>query len=215
MLKKLNPRLAIGGGLFTAAIGIAVVMWVSNGGLGVALQCAAQPKLEEAIDVAAGGELAALLATAGGRGYSDMGFQDETGRAMTLEDFSGTPMLVNFWATWCAPCREEMPALDALAVKYSVDDFLVVPINLDLGTQGLEKAQKFLDEEDLPNLPLYADPSFTAFDRLKANAVAIGLPVTLLLDGDGCEIAVLQGPAMWDSPDAFRVIDALIGAAKS
>jgi len=214
-LKKLNPRQTLGGGLFAAALGIAAVVWVSNGGIGVASECPAQPSAGEAIDLVAKGELAALLATAGGRGYADLAFLDETGRPMTLEDFSGTPILVNFWATWCGPCREEMPALNALAAAYSSDIFQVVPINLDLGADGIEKAQKFLEEENLPNLPLLADPSFAAFDRLKANAVAIGLPATLLLDGKGCEIAVLQGPAQWDSPDAIKVIDELIKVTAS
>ena len=214
-LKKLNPRQTLGGGLFAAALGIAAVVWVSNGGIGVASECPAQPSAGEAIDLVAKGELAALLATAGGRGYADLAFLDETGRPMTLEDFSGTPILVNFWATWCGPCREEMPALNALAAAYSSDIFQVVPINLDLGADGIEKAQKFLEEENLPNLPLLADPSFAAFDRLKANAVAIGLPATLLLDGKGCEIAVLQGPAQWDSPDAIKVVDELIKVTTS
>lgn len=214
-LKKLTPRQTLGGGLFAAALGITAVVWVSNGGLGVALQCSAQPDAGEAIDQAAKGELAALLATAGGRGYTDLAFFDDTGRPMTLTDFSGTPILVNFWATWCGPCREEMPALNALAAAYGSDDFQVIPINLDLGADGLEKAQKFLDEENLPNLPLFADPSFAAFERLKASAVAIGLPATLLLDGKGCEIAVLQGPAQWDSPDAINVIDELIRVTAS
>jgi hypothetical protein len=105
-----------------------------------------------------------------------------------------------------------MPALNNLAAKYSTDAFMVVPINLDLGADGIDKAQQFLDEENLSNLPLFTDPAYGAFERLKANGVALGLPATLLLDGSGCEIAILQGPAVWDSPDAFRVIDTLIKA---
>jgi hypothetical protein len=107
-----------------------------------------------------------------------------------------------------------MPALNALAARYDTDTFAVVPINLDFGAEGIAKAQDFLDEENLPNLPLLADSSFEAFNRLKAEAVAIGLPATLLLDEDGCELAVLQGPAAWDSDDGIKVIDALIAAAK-
>ena len=209
-LKKIPPRAAISGGLFAAAIGIAAAVWVSNGAVSVAGECPAQTEAQEALDRVAQGELAALLATANGRSYADLAFQDDTGRPMTLADFAGTPLLVNFWATWCGPCREEMPALNTLAAKYSADDFLVVPINLDLGADGIGKAQQFLEDEKLPNLPLYADPSFGAFERLKANGVALGLPATLLLDGEGCEIAVLQGPAVWDGGDAFAVIDALI-----
>jgi len=195
-----------------AALVIAVAVWLSNGSAG-ASECPAQPAARDAIDEAAYGELAALSPTAGGRGYADMAFQDDTGRPMTLKDFAGKPLLVNFWATWCVPCREEMPALNALAAHYAIEEFAVIPINLDLGAEGIEKAQRFLEEENLPNLPLLADPTFAAFETLKTNAVAIGLPATLLLDEEGCEIAVLQGPAEWDSEDGIRVIDALIAAS--
>ncbi len=213
-LKKLNRRQAVIGGLVGAVVVIAVGLGLSNGA-GSASTCPAQPELRAAIDKAAGGELAALNATANGRGYADLAFQDETGRPMTLADFSGKPLLVNFWATWCVPCREEMPELNALAALYDIDDFAVIPINLDIGADGISKAQAFLEDENLPNLPLYADPSYAAFDRLKASAVAIGLPATILLDEAGCEIAVLQGPAPWDSADGIKVVDALIAAVEN
>jgi thiol-disulfide isomerase/thioredoxin len=109
------------------------------------------------------------------------------------------------------PCREEMPALDAIATEYNSEKFMVLPINLDIGEGGLEKAKTFLDEGQFQNLPLYADNTFAAFERLKREAVAIGLPATLLLDPEGCELAVLQGPAEWHSPDGKAVIEALIG----
>jgi thiol-disulfide isomerase/thioredoxin len=206
-----RPMLIFGG--VAAALVIAVAVWLSNAGAG-ASECPAQAAAHDAIDKAAGGELAALTATAGGRGYANLAFQDDTGRPMTLADFAGKPLLVNFWATWCVPCREEMPALNALAARYDTDTFAVVPINLDFGAEGIVKAQNFLDEENLPNLPPLADSSFAAFNELKAKAVAIGLPATLLLDEEGCELAVLQGPAAWDSDDGIKVVDALIAASK-
>jgi hypothetical protein len=104
-----------------------------------------------------------------------------------------------------------MPALDALATKYNSDEFMVLPINLDIGANGLTKAQAFMDENSFQNLPLYADNTFAAFERLKQEAVAIGLPATLVLDEEGCELAVLQGPAEWHSKDGEAVIEALIG----
>jgi thiol-disulfide isomerase/thioredoxin len=155
--------------------------------------------------------LAAPLPTAEGRSFKDLAFVDAAGEAVTLAALSGKTLLVNFWATWCVPCREEMPALDAVSQKYGGADFEVVTINLDIGADGPEKAKRFLDEEGLEHLPLYADPSFAAFERLKAAGVAIGLPASLLLDGDGCEIAVLQGPAEWDSEDGHKVIEVLVG----
>jgi hypothetical protein len=85
----------------------------------------------------------------------------------------------------------------------------VLPINLDVGSSGLDKARKFLADGGWKNLPLYADSTFDAFKRLQTEAVAAGLPSSLLLDKKGCEIGVLQGPAEWNSPDGKTVIDAL------
>lgn len=199
-----------------AAAGVVVVAgsiaaWLVLGNAGTANECAAQAPQAQIVDAAAIGELAALNATGGGRGYADMAFKDEAGTEMSVADFAGKFLLVNFWASWCVPCREEMPALDAIATEYNSDKFMVLPINLDIGEGGLEKAKAFLDEGQFQNLPLYADNSFAAFERLKREAVAIGLPATLLLDPEGCELAVLQGPAEWHSPDGKAVIEALIG----
>jgi thiol-disulfide isomerase/thioredoxin len=209
--QNFGARQAVFAAIGVAALGITGAVWLSNGA-GSGATCAAQPEMAAAIDAVAIGELAALTPTAGGRAYGDMEFVDDTGRPVTLKDYAGPKYLVNFWATWCVPCREEMPALNALAARYDTDDFMVVPINLDLGDDGVLKAQKFLDDAELTNLPLFADPTFSAFDRLKANGVAIGLPATLLLDEEGCEIAVLQGPAEWDAEDAHNVVDALLAA---
>jgi hypothetical protein len=106
-----------------------------------------------------------------------------------------------------------MPALDKLAAAEDGPDFMVLPINLDLGPGGLDKAKKFLADGNFSHLPLYADSSFEAFKQLQTQAVATGLPSSLLLDRQACELGVLQGPAVWDSPDGTRVIDALKKAA--
>ena len=185
--------------------------WISNAGLLEASECAPQSVAAQKIDAVAVGQLAALNGTGTGRGYSAMKFTDAEGNQKTLKDFAGKALLVNFWASWCIPCRAEMPALEQLAAQQNDESFMVLPINLDMGEGGLEKAQAFLDEGQFQNLPLYADNTFAAFERLKREAVAIGLPATLLLDPEGCELAVLQGPAEWHSPDGKAVIEALIG----
>jgi thiol-disulfide isomerase/thioredoxin len=192
-----------------AALAIAAGLWAGNAGRSSASSCKAQPEAARTIDQAAQGELAALEATGTGRGYADLGFTDATGAKKTIADFKGKVLLVNFWASWCIPCRKEMPALNALAGKYDGSGFEVLPINLDIGTAGLGKAKAFLEKGNWPNLPLYADSTFAAFDRLKSEAVSVGLPTSLLLDRNGCELAVLQGPAAWDTPDGERVIAAL------
>ncbi|MHB1103039.1 MAG: TlpA disulfide reductase family protein [Devosia sp.] len=210
-LAKLQPRRVLVLALVSAALALAITLWLSNAGPPVASECPVQAGAAATIDAAALGALAALNGTGQGRGYSTMAFQDAVGAPLTVASFEGKKLLINFWASWCVPCREEMPALDALAEKYNSDAFMVLPVNLDIGEGGLAKAQKFLDEGNWPNLPLYADPSFKAFERLKTEAVAIGLPATLLVDEKGCELAVLQGPAAWDSPDGHKVIEALLG----
>jgi thiol-disulfide isomerase/thioredoxin len=196
--------------LVVAGLAVAIAAWVWLGNAGMAKECPVQAEDAAAIGEAAMGELAALNGTGEGRGYATMAFRDAAGTAMTIADFKGKALLVNFWASWCVPCREEMPALDALATKYNSDAFMVLPINLDIGEGGLEKAQAFLDDNQFANLPLYADNTFAAFDRLKQQAVAVGLPATLVLDENGCELAVLQGPAEWNTPDGEAVIAKLL-----
>ena len=198
-------------GLGVAVAGVAIASWVYLGNAATAKSCPVQAAQAKIIDAAAVGELAALNGTGEGRGYADLAFKNADGKEMTLADFSGKALLVNFWASWCVPCREEMPALDAIATEYNSDKFQVVPINLDIGESGLGKAEEFLADGQFKNLPLYADNSFAAFERLKREAVAVGLPATLLLDPEGCELAVLQGPAEWHSKDGKAVIEALIG----
>ncbi|WP_245893034.1 TlpA family protein disulfide reductase [Devosia naphthalenivorans] len=203
-----HVRAAIILGLAGLALAIAAWFWLGNAGQ--ARECPVQEGAATAIGDAAVGELAALNGTGEGRGYSTMAFKDAAGKDMTIADFKGKKLLVNFWASWCVPCREEMPALDALATEYNSDAFMVLPINLDIGAGGLEKAQAFLDENSFANLPLYADSTFAAFERLKQQAVAVGLPATLVLDENGCELGVLQGPAEWNTDDGRAVIEALL-----
>jgi len=131
------------------------------------------------------------------------------GEERSLKDFAGKIVLFNLWATWCVPCREEMPALDRLQAKLGGQDFAVVAVNIDKG--GSEKAAEFLKETGVAQLPLYTDPSGKLFATVKA----VGMPTTLIIDGDGKEIARLVGPADWASPEAVAVIEAAITARTS
>ena len=194
---KTAPRRLAVAALVVAAVAITLTLWLSNAGPSGAIGCAPQPDAALAIDKAATGALAAVQPTGKGRGYADLAF-------------AGKTLLVNFWASWCVPCRAEMPALAALAKKFDGPDFMVLPINLDIGSGGLAKAKAFLASAGIEGLPLYADPSLSALDRLKDSAVALGLPASLLLDRKACEVAVLQGPAKWDSADGDNVIKALV-----
>ena len=207
---RLQPRRLIGLAVASAAVALAITLYLGNSGGPQASECPVQAEAAAGIDSVAVGELAALNGTGEGRGYADLAFTDAAGNPMTIADFAGKKLLINFWASWCVPCREEMPALDAIATRYNSEDFMVLPINLDMGEDGAAKARKFLEEGQFANLPLYADSTFEAFERLKREAVAIGLPATLLVDAAGCELAVLQGPAEWDSPDGHNVVEALL-----
>lgn len=183
------------------------------GGSAVANDCIDRPALREALDAAAQGELAAFRATAEGANYDELSFLAPDGSETDMTDLRGKVLLVNFWATWCGPCKREMPALSALQTRYGGEDFDVITIDLDLGEDGPEKARRFLrDDMGIDNLPLYADPTMASFNVLKQRGVTFGLPTTLLLDAQGCEVGVLGGPAEWDTEDGHALIEAALAA---
>jgi thiol-disulfide isomerase/thioredoxin len=207
---RLSPRRVLVLAAGSAVVALVLTLIISNVSPPQASGCAPQPERAAAIDAAATGELAALNGTGKGRGYADMKLVDADGKSLTVADFAGKKLLVNFWASWCIPCRAEMPALNGLAEKLNSDTFMVLPVNT--GEAQPEKGRAFLADGNWPNLPLYEDVGFAAFKRLQREAVAVGLPTSLLLDEKGCEIGVIQGPAEWDTPDGERVIQALLGA---
>lgn len=133
-------------------------------------------------------------------------FEDVEGNKMTFADTNGQFRLVNFWATWCAPCREEMPALDALQVEMGGDDFQVMTIAT--GRNRLSGINKFYAQAEVTDLPILLDPK----GKLATRMGALGLPVTLLLDREGREIARLTGGADWASDNAKEVLKALMNA---
>jgi thiol-disulfide isomerase/thioredoxin len=131
-------------------------------------------------------------------------FQDASGKERTFADWRGKVVLLNLWATWCLPCRKEMPSLDRLQKELGSDKFEVVAVSVD--RKGLEASRKFLDETKVERLALYAD----ATARLSSELRAVGLPATLLVDTQGREIGRLLGPAEWDSEDAKRLIRSVL-----
>jgi thiol-disulfide isomerase/thioredoxin len=131
-------------------------------------------------------------------------FRDAAGRERTLGDWHGKVVLLNLWATWCVPCRKEMPALDRLQGELGSGAFEVLAVCVDRA--GLPGARRFLDETGVARLALYADPT----QRMASSLRAAGLPATLLIDGEGREIGRLLGPAEWDGADARRLIGAAL-----
>jgi thiol-disulfide isomerase/thioredoxin len=142
-----------------------------------------------AFSVAATPKPAPALAFTGGNGPTD------------LAAFKGKTILLNLWATWCVPCREEMPALDRLQGEAGNEAFAVVTVNID--TARLERPKAFLQEIGVENLAFYADSTAKIFQTLQQQGIALGLPTTLLIGPDGCEIGHMAGPAKWDGPDAL------------
>ncbi len=150
------------------------------------------------------GQMAAFVFRKEPETLPEVKFQDATGKERSLADWRGKVVLLNLWATWCLPCRKEMPSLDRLQKDMGSERFEVVAISVD--RKGLEASRKFLEETQTQRLALYADPSA----RLSSDLRAIGLPATLLLDDQGREIGRLLGPAEWDSEDAKRLIRSIV-----
>jgi thiol-disulfide isomerase/thioredoxin len=130
----------------------------------------------------------------------DTSFTDPEGGTHSLADYRGKVVLLNFWATWCAPCREEMPSLDALQAELGGDDFQVVAIAA--GHNPAPAIEKFLTEAKITNLPVLLDPR----QGLARGMGVMGMPVTILIDRDGNEIARLIGGADWASEASKTLI---------
>ncbi len=204
--------LALAAGIIAGAGAVYMkVQWSGNGDAQLVAANAECPISErvEKLRPLMKGNVAALIPASGGRNFSDLAFKGPDGQAMTLGDLSGKPLLVNLWATWCAPCRAEMPALDSLQEKTSAaGDFAVVAINIDNGDSD-EKPRAFLDETGVKSLGFYRDGTLAAFNRLKKEGLALGLPATFIVDEKGCLLASMNGPAAWDSQDALNFVNAL------
>jgi thiol-disulfide isomerase/thioredoxin len=154
-------------------------------------------------------DLAALTVASEPRRAEQFAFEREDGGKLTLADFRGRAVLLNLWATWCIPCRAEMPALDRLQAAKGDQGFEVVAVNVD--TARLERRAAFLDSVGVKALARYADPSGDAFETLRRDGKALGLPVTLIIDKDGCEVGAVEGGIKWDSAEAQALVGALKG----
>src|SRR6266568_1333496 len=135
---------------------------------------------------------------------ADVSFNDAEGLARKLADFNGKVLLVNIWATWCVPCRTEMPALDRLQARLGGSDFEVIPVSIDRG--GMEAIRKFYSEIGVRNLAMYIDSSGQVLRQMRA----LGLPTTLLIDRSGREIGRVIGPAEWDTPEIAELLSPFI-----
>jgi thiol-disulfide isomerase/thioredoxin len=194
------------------AVAAAAFLYVTIGSGGKetaeAKACAANEAQRAAVDRAAKGEVAALAVAKPSKPVTQLAFSGPDGQPETLDAFKGRVVLLNLWATWCVPCRQEMPALDRLEAKLGGKDFHVVAVNID--TTRLERPKAFLNEVGVKALPYYSDAKADVFYRLKQAGKVVGLPTTILIDRNGCEIGTLAGPALWDSPDGVALIEAAV-----
>jgi thiol-disulfide isomerase/thioredoxin len=192
-----------------AALGVAAVYGIAGHGRNAG-DAACAPALATAKRIAplARGEVAAVNVADTGLQLPALTFKDATGADKSLADWKGRTVLLNLWATWCVPCRKEMPALAALQQKLGGSNFEVVAVNID--TRDPDKPKAWLQQAGVTGLAYYADASARVFQELKSVGKAVGMPTSLLIDGSGCEIAYLAGPAEWSSDDALALVQAAL-----
>lgn len=154
------------------------------------------------------GQVAAMVATEHPLSLQAVSFKGPEGQPLSVDSFKGKTVLLNLWATWCVPCREEMPALNALQKDLGSDKFEVVAVNIDTGDD--EKPKAFRSEIGVDRLGYYRDSTMGVFNALKKQGLAFGLPVTLLVNAQGCLVSAMNGPAAWDSEDAKGLIRAAV-----
>jgi thiol-disulfide isomerase/thioredoxin len=204
--------LAIGAVVAVGVIGLGAFY-----GLGGFKRAGGDPSCGKAVELArkiaplAHGEVAALTMATAPLRLPDLAFEDADGKPRKLSEWRGKTVLVNLWATWCVPCRKEMPALDSLQTKLGGKDFEVVAINID--TRDPEKPKNFMKEANLARLAYFTDTKAKVFQDLKNIGKALGMPTSILVDGQGCEIGTIAGPAEWASDDATTLIKAAVKPA--
>ena len=211
--RRLAPALAALGGATALLVG---ALYITSAGL---LKGASAPQVmaagpacpaddfAERIEGRNVGEVAAFEPLAQPVDLSALAFQGADGEPVSVADFAGSTVLLNLWATWCAPCREEMPALQELDAETD-GAFAVVAVSIDAGTAT--KPKRFYAENGLDTLPFFHDGSMTTFSTLKNADLAPGLPTSILIGPDGCARGVLKGAAEWASEDAKHLIEATL-----
>jgi thiol-disulfide isomerase/thioredoxin len=206
-----RPLLVAAAAVAGAVVGIAGVYGI--GGFERNAQseaCHAALERAKRIEPLARGEVAAVSPATKPLVIPNLAFVDREGRNHRLSDWRGRTVLVNLWATWCIPCRREMPALDALEQKLGGPKFEVVALNID--TRNPDKPKSWLKSVGVSRLQYYADPSAKVFQDLKVIGRAAGLPTSILIDPAGCEIGYIAGPAEWASEDALRLVNATLAS---
>ncbi|MEO1067478.1 MAG: TlpA disulfide reductase family protein [Pseudomonadota bacterium] len=203
--------LALLAGLVAGAITVYVSETQSGNGssntqsASAAHACSLSDDSKTALKSAAAGEMQTMRIADKPVPLADVGFQLASGEETTFGAWKDRVVLLNIWATWCGPCREEMPDLAELQKLYGGDDFEVLALNVD--RNGGAKPQRFLDEINANALNLYLDPSNKSFQALRSKGLVFGLPTTMIVDTSGCVQGVLAGIAHWGSDDAKNLVE--------
>jgi thiol-disulfide isomerase/thioredoxin len=202
-------RYALMAAAVIAVLGLAAVYVIAGSQRnGADAACAPAVATAKRLAPLAHGEVAAVSVADDPHVLPALTFRDASGAERHLTDWKGRVVLLNLWATWCVPCRKEMPALAALQQKLGGESFEVVAVNID--TRDPDKPKTWLKNAGVTGLAYYTDASAGVFQELKAVGKALGMPTSLLVDGSGCEIASLAGPAEWASPDALALVQAAL-----
>jgi thiol-disulfide isomerase/thioredoxin len=208
---KATPKILAAGGALAAVLvgGLALYGTGSNlGNLAASGPCAEAATVAARLAPLARGDVAAFDASAPPKPAPAVAFKGPDGAPTDLASLRGKLLLVNLWATWCAPCKAEMPALDRLQAELGGDSFQVVAINVE--TRNLDKPPAWFKANGIAHLTYYGDPEGKVLPVIQSAVGSTGLPTTMLIDAKGCTLGVMKGPAEWSSEDGKRLIRAAL-----
>ncbi|ACS41238.1 thiol:disulfide interchange protein [Methylorubrum extorquens] len=208
---KATPKILAAGGALAAVLvgGLALYGTGSNlGNLAASGPCAEAAPVAARLAPLARGDVAAFDASAPPKPAPAVAFKGPDGAPTDLASLRGKLLLVNLWATWCAPCKAEMPALDRLQAELGGDSFQVVAINVE--TRNLDKPPAWFKANGIAHLTYYGDPEGKVLPVIQSAVGSTGLPTTMLIDAKGCTLGVMKGPAEWSSEDGKRLIRAAL-----
>ena len=208
---KATPKILAAGGALAAVLvgGLALYGTGSNlGNLAASGPCAEAAPVAARLAPLARGDVAAFDASAPPKPAPVVAFKGPDGAPSDLASLRGKLLLVNLWATWCAPCKAEMPALDRLQAELGGDSFQVVAINVE--TRNLDKPPAWFKANGIAHLTYYGDPEGKVLPVIQSAVGSTGLPTTMLIDAKGCTLGVMKGPAEWSSEDGKRLIRAAL-----
>ena len=178
------------------AAAVAIIGIATYSGAAVAAEGETLRALDQRVD---GSRVLNLVVTDGPMEPPPIAFIDEEGEQLSLADYRGTPVAVHFWATWCFPCRAEMPTMDALQRELGAS-LVILPLSLDRG--GAELVRNYYNDHDLTTLPIFIDEKMAAGRALRVH----GIPATVFFDGEGAEVARVLGDRDWTDPDVIALV---------